>query len=162
MTCPDKTTPKHISLKSAICDVVNDPEEEKELYDYVQNGFQKKWIEMLPFNPPRHMKPSDKEFISINPKRSLFNMIRPCPDLPSPTITQRGNQKSVSGVFHYEKNRKFTIKELKIIMGMPDDFILTGNFDKKAERIGRMVAPKMMAALASNVYEKILKPYKEL
>ena len=108
------------------------------------------------------MKPSDKEFISINPKRSLFNMIRPCPDLPSPTITQRGNQKSVSGVFHYEKNRKFTIKELKIIMGMPDDFILTGNFDKKAERIGRMVAPKMMAALASNVYEKVLKPYKEL
>ena len=162
MTMPDKTTPKHISLKEAIHDVVNDPDEEKELYDYVQNGFQKKWIEMLPFNPPRHMKPSDKEFISINPKRSLFNMIRPCPDLPSPTITQRGNQKSVSGVFHYEKNRKFTIKELKIIMGMTDDFILTGDFDKKAERIGRMVAPKMMAALASNVYEKILKPYKEL
>jgi DNA (cytosine-5)-methyltransferase 1 len=54
-----------------------------------------------------------------------------------------------------------TIKELKILMSIPDDYILTGTFDQKAERLGRMVAPKMMAALASNIYENILKPYKE-
>jgi DNA (cytosine-5)-methyltransferase 1 len=151
--------PKHISLKEAIHDIENDPEEEKELLDYVQNGFQKKWIELLEFNPKKHIKPSDTRFIDINPKRSLFNMIRPCPDDPCPTITQRGNQKSVSGVFHYEKNRKFTIRELIRIMSLPEDFILTGNFDKKAERIGRMVAPKMMVNIANSIYENILKEY---
>ena len=83
----------------------------------------------------------------------------PCPDRPCPTITQRGNQKSVSGVFHYEKNRKFTIRELIRIMSLPEDFILTGNFDKKAERIGRMVAPKMMVNVANAIYENILKEY---
>ena len=47
-------------------------------------------------------------------------------------------------------------------MGLPEDYELTGNFDKQAERIGRMVAPKMMAAVASSVYEKVIKPYNEL
>jgi DNA (cytosine-5)-methyltransferase 1 len=89
-------------------------------------------------------------------------MIRPAPHLPSPTLTQQGQQRGVSGVFHYEKNRKFTIKELKRIMSLPEDFQLTGTFDQQAERCGRMVAPKMMAALATTVYENILKPYKEL
>lgn len=46
-------------------------------------------------------------------------------------------------------------------MSIPDDYVLTGKFDQQAERLGRMVAPKMMAALSSHVYENILKPYKE-
>ena len=159
---PDKTYLEPVSLREGIDGVVNDPAQEQELFDYVQNGFQKKWIEMLPFNPHRHMKPSDKEFIAINPKRSLFNMIRPAPHLPCPTITQRGNQKSVSGVFHFEKNRKFTIPELRRIMSLPEDYELTGTFDQQAERIGRMVAPKMMAEVAKSIYENVLKPYNEV
>ena len=159
---PDKTYLEPVSLREGIEGVVNDPAQEQELYDYVQNGFQKKWIEMLPFNPHRHVKPSDKEFIAINPKRSLFNMIRPAPHLPCPTITQRGNQKSVSGVFHFEKNRKFTIPELRRIMSLPEDYELTGTFDQQAERIGRMVAPKMMAEVAKSIYENVLKPYNEV
>jgi DNA (cytosine-5)-methyltransferase 1 len=89
-------------------------------------------------------------------------MIRPAPQLPCPTLTQQGQQKSVSGVFHYNDDRKFTIKELKIIMSLPEDYILTGDFDKQAERIGRMVAPKMMAAVASSIYENVIKPYNEV
>jgi len=161
MTKPSTITPNHIGIKDAIDHVENDPVEEKELLDFVEGSFQKKFIELLPFNPSKHTKPSDKQFRSQNPKGSCFNMIRPAPHLPSPTLTQAGQQKGVSGVFHYAKNRKLTIKELKILMSVPDDYILTGTFDQQAERLGRMVAPKMMAALASNVYEKILKPYKE-
>ena len=160
---------KHISIKSAIDDIVNDSAEEKFLFDYVQGSFQKKWIELLEFNPSRHLKPSDERFLDINPKRSMFNMIRPCPDLPSPTLTQIGQQTSVSGVFHYAKNRKLTLPELKRLMSLPEDFKLTtnkktvnGQFDQKAERIGRMVAPKMMGALASSLYENVLRPYHEL
>ena len=201
---------QQVSLKEAIEDVQNDEEEEKQLYEYVQGGFQKKWVEILPFNPNRHIKPSendiriipkdkwpeykemgfqeknakpivsnsnitidqlmktdvkhyewdtDKEYyyVDINYKKSMFNMIRPAIDKPCPTLTQRGQQMSVSGVFHYNKNRKFTIKELIRIMGLPDDYNLQGKFDQKAERIGRMVAPLMMKNLASNIYEKVLK-----
>jgi site-specific DNA-cytosine methylase len=201
---------QQVSLKQAIEDVQNSEEEEKELYEYVQGGFQKKWVEILPFNPTRHIKPSENEiriipkdqwpkykemgfqeknakpivsnsnttieqllntdvkhyewdtdkeyyYVDINYKKSMFNMIRPASDLPCPTLTQRGQQKSVSGVFHYNKNRKFTIKELIRIMGLPDDYKLEGNFDKQAERIGRMVAPLMMKNLALNIYEKVLK-----
>lgn len=160
MTRPP-TLSKHIGIKDAIDHIENDPEEEKELLDFVEGSFQKKFVELLPFNPTRHTKPSDPEFRDKNPKGSCFNMIRPAIQLPSPTLTQAGQQKGVSGVFHYAKNRKLTIKELKILMSIPDDYILTGTFDQKAERLGRMVAPKMMAALASNIYENILKPYKE-
>jgi len=204
---------KQVSLKEAIENIQNDESQEKELYDYVQGGFQKKWVEILPFNPTRHVKPSENEiriipkdkweeykqkgfreenakpivtdsntrleqlyntetkhyewdttkeyyFIDINYKKSMFNMIRPAPHLPCPTLTQRGQQMSVSGVFHYSKNRKFTIPELKRIMGLPDDYKLEGNFDKQAERIGRMVAPLMMKNLSSHIYEKVLKPLK--
>jgi DNA (cytosine-5)-methyltransferase 1 len=63
-------------------------------------------------------------------------------------------------VLHYAKHRKLTVMELKRVMGLPDDYQLTGSFDQQAERIGRMVAPKMMCALASNIYENVLKPYK--
>jgi len=162
VTRPIPSTPKHIGIKDAIDHVENDLEEEKELLDYVEGSFQKRFIEMLPFNPNKHLKPSNPEFRNLNPKGSCFNMIRPAIHLPSPTLTQAGQQKGVSGVFHYAKNRKFTIKELKILMSMPEDYELTGTFDQKAERLGRMVAPKMMAALASNIYENVLKPYKEL
>jgi DNA (cytosine-5)-methyltransferase 1 len=161
-TFPKPTTPKHISIRSAIGSIDNDPEEEKMLEDFVQGSFQKKFLEPLPFNPKKHTKPSDVQFRDWNPKASCFNMIRPAPHLPSPTLTQQGQQRGVSGVFHYEKNRKLTIKELKRLMSLPEDYQLTGTFDQQAERCGRMVAPKMMAALASTVYEKILKPYKEL
>jgi DNA (cytosine-5)-methyltransferase 1 len=204
---------KQVSLKEAIENIQNDESQEKELYDYVQGGFQKKWVEILPFNPKRHVKPSENNiriipkdkweeykqkgfreenakpvvtdsntrleqlyntetkhyewdttkeyyFIDINYKKSMFNMIRPAPHLPCPTLTQRGQQMSVSGVFHYSKNRKFTIPELKRIMGLPDDYKLEGTFDKQAERIGRMVAPLMMKNLSSHIYEKVLKPLK--
>ena len=42
-------------------------------------------------------------------------------------------------------------------MSLPDDFKLTGKWNQKAERIGRMVPPLMMKAIATSVYEKVLK-----
>jgi DNA (cytosine-5)-methyltransferase 1 len=46
--------------------------------------------------------------------------------------------------------------ELKRIMSLPDDFILTGKWNQRAERIGRMVPPLMMKAIADSIYEKVL------
>lgn len=149
------------TLKDAIGDLENDRTEVQMLLDFVQGSFQKKWIELLPFSPDKHRKPSDPEFIDINPKQSMFNMIRPAPNLPCPTVTQAGQKKGLSGVFHYDSNRKLTIKELKRVMGLPDDYKLQGDFDQQAERVGRMVAPLMMKALSNNIYEKVIKPYND-
>jgi site-specific DNA-cytosine methylase len=44
-------------------------------------------------------------------------------------------------------------------MSLPDDFILTGKHSKKAERIGRMVPPLMMNAIAEAVYTNVLEKY---
>ena len=49
--------------------------------------------------------------------------------------------------------------KLKRIMSLPDDFKLTGKWNQKAERIGRMVPPLMMKAIATSVYEKVLEKY---
>ena len=124
----------------------------KELLDVVENGFLKKFVALLPKNPPK----------VLQPKETCFNLKRPARHLPCPTLTQTGQQKGASGVIHYNEDRKLTIKELKRIMSLPDDYELTGTFDQQAERIGRMVAPKMMFALASHVYKNILKPYKDI
>jgi DNA (cytosine-5)-methyltransferase 1 len=151
-----------ISMEDAIEDIDNDPEQVKELKDFYEGSFQKKFLDPIPFRPKRHMKPSDPEFREWNPKASCFNMIRPAPHLPCPTLTQQGQKKGLSGVFHYADNRKLTIKELKRLMSLPEDYELTGTFDQQAERIGRMVAPKMMAEVAKSIYENVLKPYNEV
>ena len=151
-----------ISMEDAIENIKNDENEIKELKEYYEGSFQKKFLDPIPFRPKRHMKPSDPEFRDWNPKASCFNMIRPCPTMPSPTLTQQGQKKGLSGVFHYADNRKLTIKELKRLMSLPEDYELTGTFDQQAERIGRMVAPKMMAEVAKSIYENVLKPYNEV
>lgn len=153
--------PYRIGIEDAIGNIQNDLEEVEMLRDYYENSFQKKFMDNVPFRPDRVMDPGDPQFRSWNPKGSCFNMKRPAPHLPSPTLTQTGQKRGLSGVFHYDSNRKLTIAEMKRIMSLPDDYILTGSFDQQAERIGRMVASKMMAAIADSIYEKVLKPYNE-
>ena len=156
---PVPTTSPGVTIASAIEGIDNDPAEVQMLLDFCENSFQKKFVETMEFNPDKILKPKK---LSDKLKASCFNMKRPAPNKPSPTLTQMGQQLSASGVMHYAANRKLTIKEMKRIMSLPDDYELTGTFNQQAERIGRMVAPKMMCALATSIYENILKPYKEL
>ena len=156
---PAPTIDKHISMREALADIENDEEEVQMLLDFVEGSYQKKFITPLPFNPKKHTKPSDPQFREWNPKASCFNMIRPCPDMPSPTLTQQGQKRGMSGVFHPEANRKLTIKECKRLMGFPEDFILTGEFDAQVERLGRAVAPLMYKEVATSIYENVLKGY---
>lgn len=57
--------------------------------------------------------------------------------------------------YHWD-NRAFTVNEVKRIMSVPDDYILTGTYQQKVERLGRMVAPFMMRAVAENIYNLVL------
>lgn len=77
-------------------------------------------------------------------------------DEPSFTITVEAGSTSTAGVIHPTEKRKFSIAELKRICGFPDDFVLTGTFEQKWERLGRAVPPPMMAAIAAAVRDGVL------
>jgi DNA (cytosine-5)-methyltransferase 1 len=86
----------------------------------------------------------------------FFNLIRPHPDLPCPTVTSTGGSSpGTASVTHPIERRKFTIAELRRICGFPDDFILTGSYAKQWERLGRAVPPIMMRAVAETLRDKV-------
>lgn len=52
--------------------------------------------------------------------------------------------------------RKLSLGELRRICGFPDDFVLTGTYEQRWERLGRAVPPVMMSHIARAVRTKIL------
>tara|TARA_A100001011_G_scaffold396875_1_gene496185 strand:- start:1415 stop:2578 length:1164 start_codon:yes stop_codon:yes gene_type:complete len=146
-------------LGEAISDIVN---EDKEELDYL---FEKigpdravgKTLAKMPTDPDKVLTGMD-----YHEKGHHFNLKRSSLRKPCPTITAMGNLAGVAGTCHPIENRKFTIKELKRIMSLPENFKLTGQHKQQSERIGRMVPPLMMKALSESVYNKVLKPYKEI
>ena len=146
-------------LGEAINDVVNEDQEEinlllEKLSIETAVG---KTLAKMPKDPDKVLTGMD-----YHDKGHHFNLKRCSLRKPSPTITAMGNFPGVAGTCHPLEDRKFTIKELKRIMSLPEDFKLTGQHKQQSERIGRMVPPLMMKALAESVYNKVLKPYKEL
>lgn len=86
-----------------------------------------------------------------------FQLVKPHPNAPCPTITQRGGDASVASVTHPTQRRKFSIAELKRICSFPDDFVLTGTYAQQWERCGRSVPPVMMSHIAATVRDQILR-----
>ena len=133
----------------------NDPEEVKYLTEkWINTAYWKQTGSKMPANPDKVLTGMD-----YHPKGHHFNLKRVSEFQPSPTITAMGSAETTAGAFHWNEKRKLTIPELKRIMSLPDDFILTGTWKQKAERCGRMVPPLMMKRLASSVYEKVLEKY---
>ena len=52
--------------------------------------------------------------------------------------------------------RMFTLGELRAICGFPHDFVLTGTYEQRWERLGRAVPPLMMFYIARTVRDRIL------
>lgn len=61
-----------------------------------------------------------------------------------------------SSLWHPNIMRTLTIPEVKRISSFPDDFKLSGGFDKKWERLGRAVPPLMMKQIAKTIESNIL------
>ena len=108
----------------------------------------------MPTFPDRVLNGDD-----FNERGSHFNLKRVSLKQPAPTITAMGSGITNAGSFHWSEPRKLTIGELMRIQSLPDDFVLTGKWNQRAERIGRMVPPLMLKALASSVYEKVIGVY---
>lgn len=73
-------------------------------------------------------------------------------DHPAPTLTATGQKpNSLAGAIHPERDRKFTIPELKRLFGLPDEFQLMGTVQQAVDTICNMVPPPMEAALAGSI-----------
>ena len=72
------------------------------------------------------------------------------PDAPSPTVTAAGGARGLASVV-FPSKRKFTLTELRLVSSFPADFILTGTYAQRWERIGRAVPPIMMRHIAESI-----------
>ena len=132
-----------VSLKEAFRNIYNDEEERTELLKNYECSAVGRALRNIPKDPP---KPTQSE--------RYFNLCRASMHTPAPTITQCGG--SAAGACHPLEDRRFTIAELKRITSIPDDFILTGSYRQRWERLGRMVPPIMMKHIAETIAENIL------
>ena len=84
------------------------------------------------------------------------NLSRPALGRPAGTITATTAAVQAAGVAHPTERRKFTLAELRVLASFPEDFVLTGTYAQRAERIGRAVPPLMMAAIAEAIRDDVL------
>lgn len=82
--------------------------------------------------------------------KKAFSLIRCDPNNVSPCITATNSNLGAREVRHWDL-RAFTINELKRLMSLPDDYMLTGTYQQQAERIGRMVAPFVYRAVGEHL-----------
>lgn len=90
-----------------------------------------------------------------------FNVCKNKWDEPSFTILQTNGVLSAAGLCHPFEKRRHTVAETKRIMGFPDDFILTGTWHQKIERLGRSVCPQVLCALAKKIEHMLSGDYVE-
>ena len=141
-----------VSLEEGLEGLKIDEEEAKWL--------EKKWQSTAYYKATSSFMADDPERVlngdDYGEKRNHFNVKRASRYKPAPTVTAMGSGATNAGTIHWNVQRKLTIKELKRIMSLPDDFKLTGTFNQQAERCGRMVPSLMMKAIAESIYKKVL------
>lgn len=138
------------TLADAFEGVVNDPEEIAFLEETSRKYGWGKVIRKMPKNPPKPIGGGDYA------NGSYFNLKRESFLAPCGTICASSGSISFSGQCHPLYDRKLSIPEVKRVTSIPDDFILTGNFEQQWERLGRMVPPIMMKNISLAVKEGIL------
>jgi DNA (cytosine-5)-methyltransferase 1 len=150
---PIATVERAITVREALHELKQDDAQRQMLLTFARRGAEYELMRLLPHSPPKpwHIRDTDPTYTSN------FLLNRASWDHPSKTITATGAS-GRGGVLHPDEDRVFTIPELRRISGLPDDFKLTGTFDQKAERIGRMVPPPLTMAVAWFVYDRILAP----
>ena len=147
---PEKNS-EVVTCGKAFEDLNYDEEEIKMLTETFSKGSHFETASKMPLDPKKVLTGCD-----YHPKGHHFNMKRVSRFKPSPTITASG------GCIHWSEMRKLALGETRRLTSLPEDFKLTGKWEQKSERMGRMVPPLMMKAIADSIYKKVLKPYKEL
>jgi len=151
--------------------------EADELIATMMKGAKWKWLKRLQKNPDKVVSVGDdvvgpwydkviahrvKWGKTIPEKKHSFFQSRRVPwNQASHTLSEQGLMTSLAVHLHPEEDRVFTTREAARIMTLPEDYIFTGTLNQNLARIGLMVAPLCMKDLADNIYNNILKPYKE-
>lgn len=150
--------PKPFNYYYTLSDAFKNLKNNKTELFYLEQSIKKyKIYEILKKIPKNPSKPIHASSIMNG---SYFNLIRESMYRPCSTICQMNGQVYKSGNCHPLADRKFSIEELKRITSLPDDFILTGNFQQRWERCGRMVPPIMMMHIAKTIQKEILEKIK--
>jgi DNA (cytosine-5)-methyltransferase 1 len=140
------TSTSQTSIKDIIDGIENDPEIVKQLTEHMlKSSIYQSVVKKMPKNPRKILSGMD-----YHEKGHCFNTKRASQYKPSPTLTASG------GLIHWKEDRVLTVPELKRIQSLPDDFKLTGSHSQQTERVGRMVPPLMMKAIAENIYKEVL------
>ena len=147
---PEKNS-EVVTCGKAFEDLNYDEEEIKMLTETFSKGSHFETASKMPLDPKKVLTGCD-----YHPKGHHFNMKRISRFKPAPTITASG------GCIHWSELRKLALGETRRLTSLPEDFKLTGKWEQRSERMGRMVPPLMMKAIAGSIYKKVLKPYKEL
>ena len=147
---PEKSS-EVVTSGNAFSDLEYDEEEIKHLTERFTHGQHYETASKMPLDPKKVLTGCD-----YHPKGHHFNMKRISRFKPAPTITASG------GCIHWSELRRLALCETRRLTSLPEDFKLTGKWEQKSERMGRMVPPLMMKAIAGSIYKKVLKPYKEL
>jgi DNA (cytosine-5)-methyltransferase 1 len=140
--CPEQTV---FTLKDAL-EGVEVSEREKEQAGPPQDTVAYGILSRLPKNPRKIRQGSE-----LAGENNWFTLRRLSWGLPCPTVLQGSNQLGMP-----EEDRYMTVTELKRVVGVPDDFQLTGTPKQQWERLGRMVPPPMMMRVAKTIEEEIL------
>ena len=151
----DPVFPKPEKYFYTIRDALNGVEiDEAERLMLIESAKKYSWYkiaEQFPVNPAKMIAGED-----IRGKGKAFNLQRWPYDSPVGTLCQSHGQPGVYGTIHPTEIRKITINELKRLTSIPDDFILTGDYSQKYERLARMVPPVMMKHIAETIRYEIL------
>ena len=138
-----------VTVGEALEDLELDSEEVKWCTDtWIKSAHYKDTAALMPDDPDKVLGGND-----YHPKGWHFNVKKMSRHHPAPTITTNAD------VCHFIEKRRLTIKEIKRLMSLPDDFIVTGSMSQKTERCGRMVPSLMMKAIAESVYKNVIEPY---
>lgn len=114
----------------------------------LKDGKTKRCWQWLKKHNLRHFEKASKALYN---KTSMYTHVRCTNDRPSNTVVC-----STQCLYHPDYPRSLSIEEIKRICTFPDDFLLTGKFHQKWERIGRAVPPIMMSHIAKTIQLKIL------
>jgi len=159
------------TMRDAIWDLKDDSENQKEHEELLgEMKKQKRWkyLSEMPTDVEKFIQMDQYVFDGMtkekeldpeapDPKLSGFQVRRVPWDKPSHTLTERGLQVGTCAHLHPGEHRGFTPTEAKRLISLPDDYHLDGTTNEKLARIGLMVAPLQMKALAENVYDQYLR-----
>jgi DNA (cytosine-5)-methyltransferase 1 len=134
---------KPMTVRQALEGVPDGPEEETVSY------IPKSMRELLPL-----LKPG-QDGSSIKGPGSWFSLSRLRWDKPCRTVQASHGKAAGCACIHPEEDRRLTIPELRRVCAFPDDFVLTGPYHERWERLGRSVPPLVTKAIGLEIHRRL-------